>query len=49
MKSVKRDYVEAVYNEQDRLLTTYPQQLVKYLFFGRLGLRRGDKLPNIGC
>jgi SAM-dependent methyltransferase len=48
MRNVKRDYVEVVYNEQDRPLTTYPQQLAKYLF-DRFGLRRGDKLLDIGC
>jgi SAM-dependent methyltransferase len=48
MSNVRRDYVEVVYNEQERPLTTYPQQLAKYLF-DRFGLRRGDKLLDIGC
>ncbi len=48
MSNIERDYVEVVYNEQDRPLTTYPQQLAKYLF-ERFGLRGGDKLLDIGC
>ena len=48
MSSAKRDYVDVVYNEQDRPLTAYPQQLARHLF-DRFGLKQGDKLLDIGC
>lgn len=48
MNTAKRDYVDVVYNEQDRPLTTYPQQLARHLF-DRYGLNQGDKLLDIGC
>lgn len=32
MNTNKRDYVDVVYNEADRPLTEYPQQLASYPF-----------------
>ena len=48
MSPAKRDYVDVVYNEQDRPLTTYPDQLARYLFY-RYGLNKDLKLLDIGC
>jgi len=48
MKSTKRDYVDVVYSEKDRPLTSYPAQLAQYLF-ERYHLKQGDKLLDIGC
>ena len=48
MNTAKRDYVEVVYNEQDRPLTMYPDRLARYLF-ERYGMRAGQKLLDIGC
>jgi ubiquinone/menaquinone biosynthesis C-methylase UbiE len=48
MNTTKRDYVEVVYNEADRPLTTYPQQLARYLT-ERYKLKNGGKLLDIGC
>lgn len=44
----KHDYVEVVYNEADRPLTAYPQQLASYLF-QRYGIAPGSRLLDIGC
>ncbi len=48
MNTNKRDYVDVVYNETDRPLTEYPQQLASYLF-NRYGVKRGASLLDIGC
>ena len=48
MTDTNRDYVAVVYNEQDRPLTQYPAKLSRYLF-DRFGLKRGDKLLDVGC
>lgn len=48
MNSPQRDYVAVVYNEAERPLTDYPRQLARHLF-ERYGLRKGDKLLDIGC
>jgi SAM-dependent methyltransferase len=44
----KRDYVDVVYNEADRPLTEYPQQLASYLF-NRYGVKQGSSFLDIGC
>ena len=48
MSKIKRDYVEVVYSEQRRPLTTYPDKLARYLF-ERYDIRVGHKLLEIGC
>jgi SAM-dependent methyltransferase len=48
MKSTKRDYVDVVYSEKDRPLTSYPAQLASYLF-KRYHLQQGEKFLDIGC
>lgn len=48
MTDPQRDYVDVVYNERDRPLTSYPSQLARYLF-DRFNLKQGDKLLDIGC
>lgn len=48
MSTQPRDYVEVVYNEQDRPLTDYPNRLAHYLF-NRYGMQPGHKLLDIGC
>jgi len=48
MKTKPLDYVDVVYNESDRPLTVYPQQLANYLF-NRYGLKKGDNFLDIGC
>lgn len=48
MTEKNRDYVAVVYNEQDRPLTTYPEQLARYLF-ERFNLKSDDKLLDVGC
>lgn len=48
MSGSKRDYVEVVYNERDRPLTTYPDKLARYLF-DHYGIKAGQKLLDIGC
>ncbi|MBF0380660.1 MAG: class I SAM-dependent methyltransferase [Magnetococcales bacterium] len=44
----KRDYVEVVYNEQERPLTDYPEQLTKYLV-QRYDIADGQNILDIGC
>jgi SAM-dependent methyltransferase len=48
MSAAKRDYVDVVYNEHDRPLTTYPNRLARYLF-DRYGIKSGQKFLDIGC
>jgi len=48
MTNTRRDYVDVVYDERDRPLTTYPAQLSRYLF-DRYGIRPGQKFLDIGC
>ena len=43
-----KDYVEVVYNENERPVTTYPDKLAYYLF-KRFGMQAGDKLLDNGC
>ena len=43
-----RDYVDVVYNEEDRPLTDYPSQLARYLFH-RYRIGQGERLLEIGC
>lgn len=44
----KRDYVDVVYNEKDRPLTSYPGQLTSYLC-DRYSLKPSQKILDIGC
>lgn len=48
MKASKRDYVDVIYNETDRPLTEYPQQLASYLF-NRYDIKKGANFLDIGC
>ena len=48
MTESQRDYVDVVYNETDRPLTSYPLQLASYLFH-RYKIKKGDKFLDIGC
>ena len=48
MKNTKRDYVDVIYNEKNKPLTTYPAQLASYLF-NKYHLQQGDKFLDIGC
>jgi SAM-dependent methyltransferase len=48
MTNNQRDYVDVVYNEQDRPLTTYPARLAHYLF-ERYNIKPGQKFLDIGC
>lgn len=48
MSATKRDYVDVVYNEQDRPLTTYPDKLARHLF-ETYGMETGQSLLDIGC
>ena len=48
MTNTQRDYVEVVYNEQDRPLTAYPARLAGYLF-KRYNIKLGQKFLDIGC
>jgi ubiquinone/menaquinone biosynthesis C-methylase UbiE len=48
MNTHNRDYVDVVYNEADRPLTEYPQQLARYLF-SRYGIEKGANFLDIGC
>jgi SAM-dependent methyltransferase len=45
---MSRDYVEVIYNELDRPLTSYPDRLARYLF-DRYSLKPNQKLLDIGC
>jgi SAM-dependent methyltransferase len=48
MSADHRDYVDVVYNEHDRPLTSYPDKLARYLF-NRYGVKSGHTLLDIGC
>ena len=48
MNTIGHDYVDIVYNEKDRPLTTYPGKLASYLF-GRYKIKPGQKLLDVGC
>ena len=48
MNAAKKDYVEVVYNEQDRPLTGYPGKLTRHLV-DSYGLQPGQHLLDIGC
>jgi SAM-dependent methyltransferase len=43
-----RDYVQVVYNEQERPLTSYPGKLARHLF-ERYEIKAGQKLLEVGC
>lgn len=45
---MKIDYVDVVYNESDRPLTSYPSLLARYLF-DRYKIKPGERLLDIGC
>jgi SAM-dependent methyltransferase len=42
------NYIDVTYNEKDRPITTYPEQLVDYLC-DRYKLKPGMKLLDVGC
>lgn len=42
------NYIKTIYNEVDRPITTYPDQLAKHLF-DRFNMRPGMKFLEIGC
>jgi SAM-dependent methyltransferase len=48
MSQYERDYVDVIYNERDRPLTRYPQQLASYLF-NRYGINQAARFLDIGC
>ncbi len=48
MSTSNRDYVNVVYNEKDRPLTTYPAKLTRYLF-ERYKIKAGQEFLDIGC
>ncbi len=48
MSTSKRDYVDVVYSEQARPLTTYPDKLAQYLF-DRYGIKVGQTFLEVGC
>jgi len=48
MSTPGRDYVDVVYNEDDRPLTSYPNKLARYLF-ERYGVQPGQRLLDVGC
>jgi len=48
MTNPQRDYVDVVYNEKDRPLTSYPSKLARYLY-NRFNFKKGDKFLDIGC
>lgn len=47
MITAQHDYVDIVYNEEDRPLTSYPDKLTRYLA-DRFGIKPGNKLLDIG-
>ena len=44
----QRDYVDVVYNEEDRPFTQYPDKLARYLS-SRYELPKGSKILDLGC
>lgn len=48
MINKKLNYVDVIYSEKERPLTTYPQKLASYLF-RRFEIEKGDRLLDIGC
>ncbi|CAN1513757.1 SmtA SAM-dependent methyltransferases [Methylophilaceae bacterium] len=48
MSNSKRDYVDVIYNEINKPLTSYPKQLAFYLF-NKYQLQQGDRFLDIGC
>jgi len=46
--SNKRDYVEVIYNEEDRPFSSYPRQLARYLV-DRFQIPAGVSLLDVGC
>lgn len=44
----KNDYLEVVYNTEDRPLTEYPNKLTKHLF-EIFNLKKDQKIIDIGC
>ena len=48
MKKSKNDYVDVIYNEKNRPITSYPQKLATYIF-NRFEFKRGCSLLDVGC
>ena len=48
MAKIKNDYIETVYNLQDRPLTTYPSKMTHYLA-QRFQFTKDKKLLEVGC
>lgn len=46
--SEKKNYLNVVYNEQDRPFTSYPTKLSKYLF-DTFDLKKGQSILDVGC
>lgn len=47
-KNLQREYVDVVYNKEDRPFTQYPDKLARYLF-SRYELPKGSKILDLGC
>jgi len=45
---IKRDYVDVIYDESLRPLTSYPKKLARYLF-SRYNLQIGSRFLEVGC
>lgn len=48
MNLKKPDYVNVIYNEKDKPLTSYPDELSRYLF-RKYGIKKNHKLLDVGC
>ncbi len=48
MKNNKFDYVQVIYDERKKPLTSYPYHLTKYIF-ERYKLKKNQKILDIGC
>jgi len=48
MNPQKPDYVDVIYNENDKPLTSYPDKLSQYLF-RKYGIKKSHKLLDVGC
>ncbi|MBF0444321.1 MAG: class I SAM-dependent methyltransferase [Magnetococcales bacterium] len=46
--SNQKDYVDVIYSQKERPLTTYPEKLTRYLSH-RYNIAKGQKLLDIGC